>query len=132
MSDSDAQPVQPVSPLERRWPPLACVFCDIVAGIEPARVVHRDDDVMVFWNVLGWVPVMLLAVPTRHMTQNQMWRDVARVAQIAVEVGERHCPHGFRLVSNFSYDGQQSQEHAHIHILGGEHLGPYVNPYRGR
>jgi diadenosine tetraphosphate (Ap4A) HIT family hydrolase len=36
------------------------------------------------------------------------------------------CPGGFRLLTNFGYDAMQSQEHGHLHILGGTFLGHYV------
>ena len=32
----------------------------------------------------------------------------------------------FRLLTNFGYDAMQSQEHGHLHILGGTFLGHYV------
>jgi histidine triad (HIT) family protein len=103
-----------------------CVFCEIIAGREPADVLYRDEDIIVFRNVLRWVPVMLLVVPVRHMRQNELWRDVARAGAVAVEMGERYCPHGFRLLSNFGFDALQSQEHAHIHVIGGTYLGHYA------
>src|SRR5215207_4674737 len=73
-----------------------CVFCEIIAGREPADVLYRDDEIIVFRNVLRWVPVMLLVVPVRHMRQNELWRDVARAGAVAVQMGERYCPNGFR------------------------------------
>ena len=116
-SPAGAQPAAP-----RRY----CVFCEIIAGREPADVLYRDDDVIVFRNLLRWVPVMLLAVPTRHLRQADLWRDMARVAEVAVTMGERYCPNGFRLLSNFGFDALQSQEHAHVHIIGGTYLGHYA------
>ncbi len=103
-----------------------CVFCEIVARREPAEVLYEDDQVMVFRNRLRWVPVMLLAIPKQHMTQEQLWRDMGRVGEVAVEMGRKFCPNGFRLLSNFGFDAMQSQEHAHVHILGGTFLGEYV------
>jgi histidine triad (HIT) family protein len=103
-----------------------CVFCEIIAGREPAEVLYRDDDVIVFRNLLRWVPVMLLAVPTRHLRQSELWRDMGKVAAVAVEMGERHCTDGFRLLSNFGFAALQSQEHAHVHIIGGTYLGHYA------
>ena len=47
---------------------MYCTFCDIVARKEPATIRYEDEEVVVFDNVLGWVPVMLLVVPKRHMT----------------------------------------------------------------
>ena len=103
-----------------------CVFCEIVARREPAEVLYEDEQVMVFRNRLRWVPVMLLAIPKEHMTQEQLWRDMGRVGEVAVEMGRKFCPNGFRLRSNFGFDAMQSQEHAHVHILGGTFLGEYV------
>ena len=71
---------------------------------------------------------MLLAMPKRHMTQAELWTDpvAARVSRAAVEIGAQHCPNGFRLLTNFGRDAMQSQEHGHLHILGGVSLGPYA------
>src|SRR5688572_16462232 len=103
-----------------------CVFCEIIAGREPAEIFHRDDEVIVFRNRLKWVPVMLLSVPVKHMTQAELWKDLGRVGEMAVAYGQQHCPGGFRLLSNFGYDAMQSQEHAHVHVIGGTFLGEYA------
>ncbi len=105
---------------------MYCTFCEIVAGREPATIRYEDDEVLVFDNLLRWVPVMLLVVPKRHVSQEELWRDIGRVGQVAVAMGNKHCPRGFRLLSNFGEDGMQSQPHGHIHVLGGTHLGIYV------
>ena len=39
---------------------------------------------------------------------------------------KEHCPNGFRLLSNFGYEAMQSQEHAHVHVIGGTFLGEYA------
>ena len=51
---------------------------------------------------------------------------MGRVGEIAVQMGKQHCPGGFRLLSNFGMDAMQSQEHAHVHVLGGMFLGEYA------
>jgi histidine triad (HIT) family protein len=106
--------------------PYACTFCDIVERREPADILYEDDEVMVFRNRLRWVPVMLLAIPKRHMMQAELWRDMGRVGEMAVRMGQEHCPRGFRLLSNFGYEAMQSQEHGHVHIIGGTFLGEYA------
>ena len=105
-----------------------CEFCRIVANEAPARVAYQDDDVIVIHNRLRWVPVMLLVMPKRHMSQEEMWQDpiIVRVAEVAVQMGKNHCPGGFRLLSNFGHQAMQSQGHAHLHVLGGTPLGRYV------
>lgn len=99
-----------------------CVFCRIIEGSEPARIIVDEKRFLVFRNVLGWLPVMLLAVPKDHLEQEQLWRDVGMVSATAAALGREHCPHGFRLVSNFGWDALQSQPHAHIHVLGGSSM----------
>ena len=105
-----------------------CIFCNIVAGTEPSVIIYEDDDVLVFRNRLRWVPIMLLAIPKTHMTQEQLWDSpvMSQVASIAARVGKQECHKGHRLLSNFGHDAMQSVEHGHIHILGGIHLGPYA------
>ena len=103
-----------------------CVFCEIVAGREPADVLFESDEVLVIRNRLTWVPVMLLAMPKAHLRQSDLWGDMGAVGEAAVKVGNEQCPGGFRLISNFGYDGMQSQDHAHVHVLGGMFLGEYA------
>lgn len=103
-----------------------CTFCEIVARREPAEILYEDDEVIVFRNRLRWVPLMLLVMPKAHKTQMELWREMGRVGEIAVRMGQEHCPGGFRILSNFGYEGMQSQEHGHVHVLGGTFLGEYV------
>ncbi len=102
------------------------MFCEIAAHREPAEILYEDDDVIVFRNRLRWVPVMLLAVPKAHKNQAELWRDMGHVGEVAVRMGQEHCPNGFRLLANFGYEAMQSQEHGPVHILGGTFLGEYV------
>ena len=106
--------------------PSYCVFCNIVAGNEPANVIYEDDEIIVIQNVLRWVPIMLLAMTKEHRSQMQLWQDIDHVAKIASKLGEQFCPNGYRLLSNFGYEAMQSQDHGHLHIVGGVHLGPYA------
>ena len=103
-----------------------CTFCRIVARTEPAEIVFEDGEVLVFRNRLRWVPVMLLVVPKAHLSQEDVWRRMGRVGEVAVEMGLAHCPGGFRVVSNFGHDAMQSQPHGHVHVLGGTFLGEYA------
>ena len=103
-----------------------CVFCEIVARREPAEILYESDSVIVIRNRLRWVPVMLLSMPKQHRTQQNLWSDMGEVGEAAVKMGAEHCPRGFRLLSNFGFDAMQSQEHAHVHVIGGVFLGEYA------
>ena len=107
-----------------------CTFCEIVAERLPSRVVHEEADILVFKNRLNWFDVQLLIVPKEHMTQEDLWASgemLARMGALAVELGSESCPNGYRIVSNFGDDGLQTQDHGHVHLIGGEPLGLYVN-----
>lgn len=112
-----------------------CVFCDIIAHRpwEPADFVYEDEEVAVFRNILGWIPVMLLVVPRgriaderdaqgRHFQQEDLWRNMGRLGGIAMRMGRAHCRINgttqFRLVCNVGSLAMQSQSHAHVHVLG--------------
>ena len=107
---------------------LKCVFCNIVDGKEVATVLYEDNEIIAFNNLLDWVPVMILVIPKRHLTQTELWTDTigSKVSKVAVSLGEKYCPNGFRLLCNFRKDAMQSQSHGHLHVLGGTYLGPYV------
>jgi histidine triad (HIT) family protein len=107
--------------------PHYCVFCNIVAGEEPANIIYQDDDIIVIQNVLRWAPIMLLAMTKNHTTQAELWSEhIGAVGRIGAQLGQQLCPRGFRLVTNFGYDAMQSQDHGHLHIIGGMFLGHYV------
>jgi histidine triad (HIT) family protein len=105
-----------------------CVFCLIIMRQEPARIRYEDEDVLVFDNVLTWVPVMLLAVPKQHLYQEDFWESplLCKVGAAAMRVGSQLCPGGYRLLSNVGRHARQSQAHAHLHVLGGTDLGLYA------
>ena len=105
---------------------MDCAFCAIIGGERPADIRYEDDDIIVFDNTREWAPVMLLVVRKQHMNQEQFWWDMSRVGVVAVEMGKRFCPGGFRLLSNFGPDAMQTQEHGHLHVIGGAFLGHYA------
>ena len=108
--------------------PAYCVFCEIVAGNEPTRVRYIDNDIIAIVNKLTWVPVMLLVMPKEHLSQIELWTSgiMERMGTAAVNLGAMYAPNGFRILSNFGYDGLQSQNHGHLHVIGGTYLGHYA------
>ena len=107
---------------------MDCIFCQIIAGEAEATFYRREDDFVVIKNKLTWVPVMLLGIPTTHLTQQELWQSpvLPKIGQALSELGEKMTPGGFRVLSNFGPDAMQSQLHGHVHLIGGLHLGPYA------
>ncbi len=58
----------------------ACVFCEIVAGREPASIVYRDELVCGFMDIQPVNPGHLLVIPLAH---------VAYLSNLDMNVGER-------------------------------------------
>jgi histidine triad (HIT) family protein len=108
---------------------MACLFCEIVAGRIPSRVVYQDETVLAFHDIKPEAPVHVLLVPKKHLTSLldlQPEDDalvgslVRRARDLAQELGlgER----GFRLVFNAGADAGYSVFHIHLHLLGGRSL----------
>lgn len=103
----------------------SCVFCDIIRGDSPAlwekRPTSRTEAVC-FRNRLKWAKVMLLVVPVKHLTQDELWSSDTLIesARLAVEMGNKYChQYGYRVIANFGVKAHQSQIHAHMHVVSG-------------
>lgn len=108
-----------------------CIFCRIVAGELPARVVYRDDEALAFQDIHPQASVHLLVIPTRHIASLHQARDLdpallGRLLQVASQVAEGAgiAQSGYRVVTNTGPDADQSVAHLHFHVLGGNQLRP--------
>lgn len=106
-----------------------CIFCRIVAGEIPAKIVHRDDDVVAFRDVSPQAPVHVLVVPVRHVASLAATTPaddalVARVFGAARDVAAKEGldTAGYRVVANHGASAGQSVFHFHVHVLGGRAL----------
>jgi histidine triad (HIT) family protein len=104
-----------------------CIFCAIVAGTIPSRVVYSDEHVVAFHDVRPVAPVHVLVVPRRHAPDILAAEpdDVARLFETARRLGRELDPEGkgFRLVVNTGPDGGQTVAHLHVHVLAGRAFG---------
>jgi len=104
-----------------------CVFCKIIAGDIPAKIVHRGDGVIAIEDVNPQAPVHVLVLPERHIpniathSNSGTSDEVARLIRSAAEIGARNSG-GFRLVINTGEDGGQTVDHLHVHVLAGRHM----------
>jgi histidine triad (HIT) family protein len=106
-----------------------CVFCRIVAGQAPARVVRADDHLVVIEDIHPQAPVHLLVIPRRHIaTLNDLTEaDDALVGEMircaALVAKDRGIASaGYRTVFNCNAGAGQSVYHLHLHVLGGRRL----------
>ena len=108
-----------------------CLFCKIVAGEIPAKVVYEDDDFLAFDDIEPEAPVHTLIIPKQHFDnlQDGVPQDllgkllvvVPKVADIK-GVGEG----GYRTIINTGPDSAATVGHLHVHILGGTKMGRFT------
>lgn len=106
-----------------------CLFCKIVAGKIPARVVYDDDEIFGFHDIHPWAPVHFLLIPKAHiasMAQLQaehaalIGRMMLLAPKLALDNGCKPYPQGgFRVLVNNGVEGGQEIHHLHMHVMGG-------------
>jgi histidine triad (HIT) family protein len=106
-----------------------CLFCKIVAGEIPAKVVAESESSLAFYDIAPQAPVHVLVIPKRHyVSVNEVtaedphvFDDLMMLAQeVVLDEGIKES--GYRLVINVGADGQQTVAHLHVHVLGGRKL----------
>jgi histidine triad (HIT) family protein len=107
-----------------------CIFCRIVDGSIPAKVVYQDEHTLAFDDITPQAPVHTLVIPKRHVVAVQdlgeadqalLGRLLLTCRKVAADKGLAEP--GYRIVANTGRDGGQSVFHLHFHVLGGRHLG---------
>lgn len=106
-----------------------CLFCKIIAGKIPSRLVYQDDQVFAFHDINPWAPVHFLLVPKMHIPSmahvteahvGVLGHMMVLAPKLALQEGCRPYPQGgFRIVTNTGAEGGQEVHHLHIHVIGG-------------
>lgn len=106
-----------------------CIFCKIIAGQIPAKLVYQDEHVLAFHDINPVAPVHVLLVPIRHIESlaalaeddaEVMGRLLAAAEPIARLAGV--AASGYRVVFNVGRDAGIAVYHLHAHLLGGRKL----------
>lgn len=109
-----------------------CIFCQIAAGKISATVLLDDGELMAFPDIRPKAPVHILIIPKDHVLRSVadmapgqealLGRMMATAKRLAEEKGI--ATDGYRLVFNVRHHGGQEVDHIHLHLLGGQPLGP--------
>ena len=107
-----------------------CLFCKLVAGEIPARIVKRTDDAVAFHDIDAKAPVHVLVIPTTHVPgvrdaegregEVMLGKLLCFAAEVATDLGLDTG--GYRIVTNTGPDAGQSVDHLHFHVLGGRRM----------
>jgi histidine triad (HIT) family protein len=106
--------------------PDRCVFCKIVAGESPGKVVFQDNQVTAFHDNHPAAPTHILIVPNKHITSiSQIEPEdeplIGHLFTVAKQIAENEgiSESGYRLIINNGPDANQTVPHIHLHVLGG-------------
>jgi histidine triad (HIT) family protein len=107
---------------------MPCLFCKIIAGEIPSKMVFEDDLTYAFRDINPQAPTHVLVVPRKHIgsLSEASAEDEGLLgylhliaARIAASEG---LGGGFRTVVNTGPDGGQTVDHLHVHLLGGRSM----------
>ncbi|MGH9430850.1 MAG: histidine triad nucleotide-binding protein [Terriglobia bacterium] len=103
-----------------------CIFCKIVEGTLPAKIIYQDDQAIAFEDIHPQAPVHLLVITRKHLASlnEASTEDEALLghlhliaARLAHERGIDGK--GYRTVINNGTWAGQSVFHLHVHVMGG-------------
>jgi histidine triad (HIT) family protein len=102
---------------------VVCTFCGIVARTVRAEVLFETDDAMVFMDLLPMTRGHCLVIPKQHrqdLLDVQASESIAlidasqRAGRAFIEVLDAK---GFNVLTNIGLEADQSQFHAHLHLI---------------
>ena len=110
------------------------IFARILRGELPAKTVYEDEHVLAFHDINPLAPVHILVIPKGAYVS---WDDFsergsdAEIAGFVRAVGkvardQGMVVQGYRLLANIGKRAGQEVGHLHVHIFGGQPLGPML------
>ena len=105
---------------------MDCIFCKIVSGEIPSKVVYEDENVLAFNDIAPQAPIQIVVIPKKHFANILELNDSSILSAIFESIkkiaAEQKMKDGFRIVCNTGSQGGQTVEHLHFPILSGRNL----------
>ncbi len=109
------------------------IFTKIINKEIPANIVYQDELVTAFRDIAPQAPTHILIIPNKFIpTVNHVSNEdelaLGRLFTVAAKLAQEEgiAEEGYRLVMNCNKNGGQEVFHIHMHLLGGQKLGPLV------
>ena len=110
------------------------IFSKIIRREIPADVVYQDELVTAFRDISPKAPTHILIVlnvliPTVNEAEAAHEHALGRMFTTAAKIARQEGidQNGYRLIVNCNQHGGQEVYHIHMHLLGGEPLGPMLS-----
>jgi histidine triad (HIT) family protein len=110
------------------------IFARILRGELPCNNVYEDEWALAFHDINPQAPVHILVIPkgayvswddfSARASANEIAGFIRAVGQVARDLG-LPAP-GYRLLANVGGHGGQEVPHLHVHLFGGQWLGPML------
>ncbi|MBI2263362.1 histidine triad nucleotide-binding protein [Candidatus Berkelbacteria bacterium] len=110
-----------------------CIFCLIAAKKIPSNTRYEDEEITGFDDRSPKAKIHILFVPKKHIAnlneateedREILGRLLLAVKKTAQKLGINQT--GYRVIINTKEHAGMEMDHLHIHLLGGELLGPMV------
>ena len=108
---------------------MDCLFCKIITGDIPAKLVYEDDHVIGFDDIHPQAPHHKLIVPKKHIaTLNQLTSEDNELLGHMVNTAKKLASElniaedGYRLIMNCNAAAGQTVFHIHLHLMGGRQM----------
>ena len=107
----------------------SCIFCKILKGEIPSKIVYEDEKVVAIEDIAPVAPTHVLLIPRKHFV-NALDIDlvdnglIGHIFQVAALIARKRgvAEQGFRIVNNNNSGAGQSVFHIHFHLLAGRHF----------
>ncbi|ASK78632.1 histidine triad nucleotide-binding protein [Paraphotobacterium marinum] len=109
------------------------IFSKIIKQELPADIIYQDDLVTAFRDINPKAPVHILIIPNKLIPTINDIEDcdelmLGRLFTVAKNIAKSEgiSKNGYRLIMNCNQHGGQEVYHIHMHLVGGEPLGPML------
>ena len=110
------------------------IFARILRGELPCRKVYEDEHALAFHDIAPLAPIHILVIPkgayvswddfSAHASDAEIAGFVRAVGKVARD--GKMVIQGYRLLANTGKRSGQEVPHFHVHIFGGQPLGPML------
>ncbi|WP_199503998.1 histidine triad nucleotide-binding protein [Qipengyuania sp. YIM B01966] len=110
------------------------IFAKILRGEIPANRVYEDEWAIAFHDINPQAEVHILVIPRGRyvswddFSANAPAEEIAGFVRAVGHVARAHglVEPGYRLLANIGRHGGQEVPHLHVHLFGGQFLGPMI------
>ena len=122
-------PIDPTQPYDDNN-----IFAKILRGEIPSSTVYEDDWALAFEDINPQAEIHILVIPKGRYVSWDDFSEKAAADEIAgfvraVGIVAREkglVEPGYRMMANIGAHGGQEVPHLHVHLFGGEPLGPMI------